>query len=257
MICFLDLDGTLLGRGGSLVHDLEGRPSADATRALTRLHEAGVPVVLVSGRTSAGLHEPGRMVGASAVIPELGALDTDLATSGGGTPHDAIAASGLPARLGDRAGGRLVADRSGPARVGTHLFRGALDEDLAAWVVAASAGRLRLIDNGSAEGDDVRAVHLAPAGAGKGPAASRAARRLGVDPGSCLAIGDGPDDLAMQDHIGWTALVANGAAGHPELASRGRWITGSPGAAGVLEAVEAWLECGRYRPAEARDEETA
>lgn len=257
MICFLDLDGTLLGRGGSLVHDLDGRVSTDATRALTRLHEAGVPVVLVSGRTHSGLREPARMVGASAVIPELGALDPELAPPGGGTPHDAVAASGLPGRLEDRANGRLVADRSGPERAGTHLFRGVLDRDLAAWVAGASAGRLRLIDNGSAERDGVRAVHLAPAAAGKGAAAFRAACRRGVEPASCLAVGDGPDDLAMQDHIGWAALVANGAVAHPELVPRARWITEAPGAAGVLEAVETWLARGRYRPAEANGEETA
>lgn len=241
MICYLDLDGTLLGAGGSLIDDLTGAPATAAVEALHLLRAAGVPVVLVSGRTAHGLREPARMVGAAGWIPELGSLDAGLPVSAGRTPHEEIAASGLPVRLVERAAGRLRAEAGGPPREGTHLFRGALDDDLDAYVARESAGRLRLIDNGCAEGDGVRAVHLAPAAAGKGAAAARDARRRGVDPARCLAVGDGPEDLAMQDHIGAMALVANGLAAHPELAGRARWVTAEPGAAGVLEAVRAWL----------------
>lgn len=243
MICYLDLDGTLLGRGGSLVHDLGGAPSRDAVEALMLLHAARVPVVLVSGRTEGGLREPARMVGAAGVIPELGAVD-EAPSPGAPTAHERIAATGIPARLEERSGGRLRRDTGGPPRAGTHLFRGALEEDLARDVAEASRGRLRLIDNGDAAGDGVRAIHLAPADAGKGPAVARDARRRGADPARCLAVGDGPEDLAMQDHVGAMALVVNGAEAHPELALRARWTTAAPGAAGVLEAVRAWLGSG-------------
>lgn len=47
---YLDLDGTLLGPAGSLLHGEGGRYTDAAVRALGLLAGAGVPVVLVSGR---------------------------------------------------------------------------------------------------------------------------------------------------------------------------------------------------------------
>jgi hydroxymethylpyrimidine pyrophosphatase-like HAD family hydrolase len=48
--CYLDLDGTLLGRGASLMHDGEGAVSLLGVRAVEALLRAGVELVLMSGR---------------------------------------------------------------------------------------------------------------------------------------------------------------------------------------------------------------
>ena len=47
---YVDLDDTLLGRGGSLLHDGDGAFSLLGVRALEACGRAGAEVVLVSGR---------------------------------------------------------------------------------------------------------------------------------------------------------------------------------------------------------------
>ena len=47
---YLDLDGTLLGRGASLLHDGEGEVSIEGVRAVQACLRADVEVVLMSGR---------------------------------------------------------------------------------------------------------------------------------------------------------------------------------------------------------------
>ncbi len=50
---YLDLDGTLLGRGASLLHDGDGGVSIEGVRAVQACLRAGVEVVLMSGRRRA------------------------------------------------------------------------------------------------------------------------------------------------------------------------------------------------------------
>ena len=47
---YTDLDGTMLGRGASLLRDAEGNFSTLAVRALEACHRADVEVVIKSGR---------------------------------------------------------------------------------------------------------------------------------------------------------------------------------------------------------------
>jgi len=60
------LDGTLLGRGGSLLHDGEGRPSLSGARALEACLRANVEVVLMSGRRRGQLADTARLLGQTA-----------------------------------------------------------------------------------------------------------------------------------------------------------------------------------------------
>lgn len=46
---YTDLDGSLLGRGGSLFHDAEGEFTLLGARGLEACHRAGVEIVLYSG----------------------------------------------------------------------------------------------------------------------------------------------------------------------------------------------------------------
>jgi hydroxymethylpyrimidine pyrophosphatase-like HAD family hydrolase len=70
---YLDLDGTLLGRGASLVHDGEGNVSLDGVRAVQACLRADVEVVLMSGRRRTQVAEDARLLGQSAYIFEAGA----------------------------------------------------------------------------------------------------------------------------------------------------------------------------------------
>ena len=70
---YVDLDGTLLGRGASLLHDGEGRVSIDGVRAVQACMRADVEVVLMSGRRRAQVHEDARLLGQDSFIFEAGA----------------------------------------------------------------------------------------------------------------------------------------------------------------------------------------
>jgi hydroxymethylpyrimidine pyrophosphatase-like HAD family hydrolase len=70
---YLDLDGTLLGRGASLVHDGEGNVSFEGVRALQACLRADVEIVLMSGRRRIQVAEDARLLGQSAYIFEAGA----------------------------------------------------------------------------------------------------------------------------------------------------------------------------------------
>lgn len=70
---YLDLDGTLLGRGASLVHDGEGGLSFEGLRALQTCLRAGVEIVLMSGRRRTQVAEDARLFGQDAYVFESGA----------------------------------------------------------------------------------------------------------------------------------------------------------------------------------------
>ncbi len=70
---YLDLDGTLLGRRASLLHDGEGNVSIDGVRAVQACLRADVEVVLMSGRRRAQVFEDARLLGQSSFIFEAGA----------------------------------------------------------------------------------------------------------------------------------------------------------------------------------------
>src|SRR6185312_4460209 len=70
---YVDLDGTLLGRAGSLLHDGDGKIAIDGVRAVQACLRADVEVVLMSGRRRAQVHEDARLLGQSSYIYESGA----------------------------------------------------------------------------------------------------------------------------------------------------------------------------------------
>jgi len=246
---YLDLDGTLLGPGGSVLAGEEGAVSDAGVHALMLLRERGVPVVLVSGRSRMRLETTALLLGADGILPELGACDCGYPAAPGQTVHDAIAATGIPAALLTREPDLEVHPAARWGREGSHVYRGAVAADAAAWVVERSAGTLRLADNGRVTGGNV--FHLLPAAASKGGAVATDLARRGIDPAGCLAVGDSAEDAAMADHVGRFALVRNGAEADPVLAAGMPWITRAAYGAGVLEAVREWLGGPSARPPEA------
>jgi phosphoglycolate phosphatase len=101
---YVDLDGTLLGRGASLVHDGEGNVSFEGMRAIQACLRADVEIVLMSGRRRIQVAEDARLLGQSAYIFEAGAcvvLGAGLLGPASGT---AGAADGGGAGMGSRAG---------------------------------------------------------------------------------------------------------------------------------------------------------
>jgi hydroxymethylpyrimidine pyrophosphatase-like HAD family hydrolase len=225
---YLDLDGTLLGRGASLLHDGEGRVSIDGVRAVQACLRAGVEVVLISGRRRVQLAEDARLLGQSSYIYEAGAcvvlegeehwLTGDL-LPGERTIAQQIEDSGAPTLLLEHYPGRLEHHEPWHTeREVSHLFRGLVDADEADRVLAERGhGNLRLLDNGAVsrrspalEGlVQVRGYHLVPAGVSKSAAVAFHRRARGYARAEVFAVGDSREDLASAEHVHTFWLVAN------------------------------------------------
>jgi hydroxymethylpyrimidine pyrophosphatase-like HAD family hydrolase len=264
---YLDLDGTLLGPGASLLRGADGRFSALGVRALEACWRASVEVVLYSGRKQSSVFESARLIGSSAYIFELGCgvvIDDELEwlTDGvvpcaeRGSIFDQLEASGAPKLLLERYAGRL--EYHTPWALGrevSHLFRGWVDLDEVARVLAgAGLGWLRLVDNGVIrEHADrfpgvpaVHAYHLIPAAASKARAVARHMQARGYAPAECIAVGDSREDAETASVVGAFWMVANGLERDPTLAGELSRLAGvrvaSEGyGAGVYEAVVSTL----------------
>jgi hypothetical protein len=269
---YLDLDGTLLGRGASLLHDGEGAITIEGVRALQACLRAGVEIVLMSGRRRAQVHEDARLVGQSSFIYEAGAclvLDgeahwlTGELLPGELTIFEQIEASGAPAMLLERYEGRL--EYHEPWHTGrevSHLFRGLVDAFEADAVLAEHGhGDLRLVDNGVVQRRSpalaglphVRAYHLVPGGASKAGAVALHMRARGYAREATFAVGDSREDLACADRVGAFWLVGNAVERDPTMREA---IAGMPNVRvadaghgpGVYEAVVGTLMGGAQPP---------
>jgi hydroxymethylpyrimidine pyrophosphatase-like HAD family hydrolase len=255
---YLDLDRTLLGRGGSLFHDGEGAYSSLGARAVGRCLQEGVEVVVTTGRALDRVREPARIFGQRSLVFEAGAgvvvdgetrwLTGSLSARAGLSVHDQIAARAVPELLLERFAGCLAyPDHKNRGRLVTHVFRGLVDVDEARAVLAAEGhGDLHLLDNGARAGGRAHVYHLAPVGTGKAAGVACHQRARGYERSECIAVGDSREDLSVAEHVGTFWLVANALDSDPELAglaaARGNVrIAEHANGAGVDEAVAAAL----------------
>jgi phosphoglycolate phosphatase len=257
---YVDLDGTLLGPGASLLRDADGGFSLDAVRALQACHRAEAEVVIFSGRRQAQVMEDARLLGQAAYIFEAGSglvVDRELEWLTGGLEptddglsiHDQIEACGAPALLLSQYAGRL--EYHAPWHMNrdvSHLFRGLIEaEEADALLEQHGHGHLRLVDNGvvrsrSADLAAVRAYHLVPRAASKAAAVARHMQIRGYTPEECIAVGDSREDLGAAAAVGAFWFVANALAKDPSLREA---LAGRPNVriaegtygAGVYEAV--------------------
>jgi hydroxymethylpyrimidine pyrophosphatase-like HAD family hydrolase len=265
---YVDLDGTLLGPGGSLLHGATGEFALDGVRALQACSRAGVEVVIYSGRRQAGVFEDTRLLGQSSYIFELGCglvVDGELEWLTGGVEPSAeagtifrqIEASGAPALLLDRYAGRL--EYHTPWSIGrevSHLFRGLVPMDEVTHALeAAGLGWLRLVDNGVVWEHEMpglvrtQAYHLIPAAASKARAVARHMQNRGYAPAECIAVGDSREDMDAAGVVGCFWLVANALERDPTLQAdavgrNGIRIASASYGAGVYEAVVTTLAEG-------------
>jgi hydroxymethylpyrimidine pyrophosphatase-like HAD family hydrolase len=233
---YLDLDGTLLGRRASLLHDGEGGVSIDGVRAIQACLRADVEVVLMSGRRRTQVAEDARLLGQASYIFEAGAclvLDgeehwlTGELVPGELTIAEQIERSGAPALLLDRYRGRLEYHEPWHVkREVSHLFRGLVDAFDADRLLAEHGhGDLRLVDNGVvsrrspalASLPHVRGYHLVPARASKAGAVAAHRRARGYAREQCFAVGDSREDLACAAHVAVFWLVANAIERDPSM----------------------------------------
>jgi phosphoglycolate phosphatase len=263
-VVYADVDGTLVGPGGSLFSTGDG-PSARGAAAVAALHDAHVQLVLVSGRTRGQMREAARLLGAGAFIAELGAFvvereHTEEVTAnfgafrGTGTPFAAMARSGAGGFLLERYGGvlELHTPWAFRGREATMLFRGLVDEREATERLAQAGYRwLELRDNGrisrtsvSLNVAEVRAYHLVPRGVSKAAAVRIHRDRCGISIEQAAAVGNSPSDLEMATEVGAMALVGTEEA-VPSDKAENVFTTEHPAGDGFAQAVDVFL--GRAR----------
>jgi hydroxymethylpyrimidine pyrophosphatase-like HAD family hydrolase len=269
-IVYTDLDGTMVGPRGSFWHTAHRELTADPAGTLLDLHRAGVPLVLVSGRTFEQVIEAARIFAADGAIAELGAtiawdagrglhrLRGELPEEfGDRAPMDVMAELRVVERLIDEHPGRL--EWHAPWHV-THtadaLLRGRVDPlAVDAWLAERGAGWLTLKDNGTIPVtsrmtlDDAalppRVYHLMPRGISKGAAIAWDLERRGIAPEDAVAIGDSISDLEMAPAVGRLFITANGAVGDDMTdllaAVPNVTVTDAPMGEGWAQAVRASL----------------
>jgi hydroxymethylpyrimidine pyrophosphatase-like HAD family hydrolase len=259
-LLFSDVDGTLVGRDGSLLADLDGRPTLAAAEALVAAHRAGLEVVLVSGRTATQLRETGRLLGTRDAVGELGTVlvrgrEVELVWGEaprdlGDSPAQALERSGAVACVLEAFAGRIEPHTPWHlGRRGTFLLRGQVEvAEADARLAGAGLGWARLLDNGRLRGayphlgpGATHAYHLLPAGVSKAGTAAAYLAGRGLNAKRAAAIGDSPADLQLAGVVGAMFLVANGAwaaAGAPDTPVV---VTPSPAGQGWAEAVAALL----------------
>jgi hydroxymethylpyrimidine pyrophosphatase-like HAD family hydrolase len=251
---YVDLDGTLLGSGGSFLRDGEGAFTLLGARALEACERAGAEVVIYSGRRQQTLFHDARMLGVRSYAFEAGAgfmldgelhwLTGDLVPRDGVSIFDQIEASGAPTLLLERFAGRLEYHEPWHRnRDVSHLFRGQVDAfEADALLEEAGLGHLRLVDNGGIHPPlaGMKAYHLVPRAASKVGAVAWHMRARGLRTEECIAIGDSREDLGAAEVVQTFWLVVNGLERDPSireaLTANTRVTTESYGG-GVYEAV--------------------
>jgi hydroxymethylpyrimidine pyrophosphatase-like HAD family hydrolase len=233
---YVDLDGTLLGQGASLLRDGEGKVTIEGVRAIQACMRADVEVVLMSGRRRAQVYEDARLLGQSSYIYEAGAcvvLDGEEQwLTGDLVPRELsiaeqIERSGAPALLLEHYMGRLEYHEPWHTeREVSHLFRGLVDAfEVDALLQEHGHGDLRLVDNGVvnrrspalAELEHVRGYHLLPAGASKAGGVAWHRRARGYAREETFAVGDSREDLACATEVETFWLVANAVERDPSI----------------------------------------
>ena len=265
---YTDLDGTLLGRGASILTDGDGRPTLATVTAVVALNTAGLRVVITSGRNARQLREASRLLGWTDFIGELGCIrsydrgarvvyDTGSwgpdAVRPGETPYEAIARVGAVALLMERFPGLIeYHDPWHLDREVTHMLRGNVDVAEAQALLSTLSLPVTLVDNGIIHPprhhltcDEIHAIHLVPTGVSKHGAIAKDLAERGAARDQAIAAGDSAADVEMAESTALMACVRNGLDDERLLAlARERenvCATRATFGAGWAELAHAWL----------------
>lgn len=237
-IVYTDLDGTLLGQGGTLLIDGEGNPSTNTAEAVVAANTAGLPIVPVTGRSCAQLTEITRMCGWTDYIAEAGAIrsyfdgkdrefifdvpewnSTLKRKLNNMTPLEVIREEGVVEKLMEAFPGCIEYHTPWDVhRDASEVLRGFLNRQAALELLDTIDLPLSLIDNGVINprkhtlkeiDEPIRAYHLAPAGVSKRRAIALDLERRKIDPARAIMIGDAPSDMLCAEVVSASLLVEN------------------------------------------------
>ncbi|MDO9108163.1 MAG: HAD hydrolase family protein [Coriobacteriia bacterium] len=230
-ILYTDLDGTMLGLGGSLLVDADAQPSLATAAAIVDVNRAGLEVVVCSGRNRIQIAEIARLCGWRGFIAELGCVvvpdrgDDPIFRTGVWGP-DALRAGETPFEAIERAGALDALRQAFPGKIenhapyhlnreATHVLRGSLDVVAGQTVLDHLDLAICLVDNGIihplsttlTDVSEVHAYHLMPAGVSKAGALAEDLARRGLTRANALSIGDSASDVKMAEETALCVVV--------------------------------------------------
>lgn len=232
-ITLTDLDGTLLGLGGSVLIDAKGAPALTTVQAIVDINRAGLEVVVCTGRNRIQAGEVSRILGWSSFIAELGCIVMydrrepaeyllgewpDGMLLPGETPHQAMTRYGALKVLTETFPGKIEEhDPWHTDREVTHVLRGSIDCAEAQAALDTLEVPIAIIDNGIVhpprhtlvDVDEVHVYHLVPRGTSKEAAIRTLLARRGLTPDDAIAIGDSATDVEMMNAAALGVLVSN------------------------------------------------
>ncbi len=265
-VIYTDVDGTMVGPGGSIFRAADGSLTMEAAEVIVKTIESGIDIVPVSGRNQDQLRENVRVLGLKNFIAELGAEIiynqgerivslVDGIANDGQTVYQTIEARSISHRLLDHFKGNLEYHTpwSEERRFYSHLLRGFVDVDAANRFLAANGSAdLKLVDNGriGRRGDmpleEVHAYHLLPKSVSKACGVRRDQMERNFSIEQTIAIGDSWADLPLAEQVGAFFLVHNGVIEDPTLADGVKkydnaFVTEKEKTLGWTEAVSLFL----------------
>lgn len=238
---YVDLDGTLLGKNASLLHDHEGIRSTVGTDALTKAEKAGADLVVATGRDRFRASEFCRSAGIDNYIAELGSV---IKTNGeeiieyGEAASKFIEQNGLNNAeflgcVGDAAHMLIshfknILELHAPYnrdRLSSLLLRGNVPTDESNELLAKGGWPfLELVANGhgmfrrTMPGvDNVLIYHLVPVGISKASGILRDQEHRNLKRENCFMIGDGMADAHCYSAVNTVYIPSNGIESDPDV----------------------------------------
>jgi phosphoglycolate phosphatase (TIGR01487 family) len=207
---------------GTIAH--HGQVDAATMDALQRLRDAGLKVILVTGREITDLYN---------VFPEPRLFDL-IVGENGALLHDPLSGADT-----------LLAERP-PAQFADALRRrGVKDLSVGKVIVATLESSVSIVQNVIAEMNlsleiilNKGSVMILPRGVHKAFGLTAALRQLQIDPKDVAAVGDAENDHPLLQMCGFGVAVANAL---PELKQRADWVTENGHGAGVRELIDRML----------------
>jgi len=201
------------------------RVRPETLEALRKVREAGISLVLITGRSVENVIE---------IFPEV-----DLF-------HLVLGENGSVMYAPDSKVITLLSDPPRPEFIYALKSKGVDPLMLGLVMVAAWAEHLQTIQDTISELNlpleitfNNGAAMVTPAGVNKGSGLIAAARVLGIEVGAVVAVGDAENDGALLEAAGYSVAVANAV---PELKAKADFVTAGTAGYGVVELVELMLD---------------
>ncbi len=238
-VIYTDVDGTMVGTGGSILHDSDGNVTLNGVKAIAKALEANIDVVMISGRNRNQLKEDARILGLKNYIAELGAeiiyergnriittvegFDTE-----NGNVFEIIKDSRIIEKLFSHFDNSLEYHTpwSDEKRFHSHLLRGHIDvAEGNKWLREQGQENLKLVDNGRLRSrgeimnnlSELHCYHLLPCSVDKAVALRRDREERRINRDETIALGDSWADLSLAPEVGAFFLMPNGLKNDPSL----------------------------------------